>query len=470
MSSKGYPTSGAVAAFGPDPRGRIGGLILFIYDEMSTRRTPLRPTFGHAPVPQLQQKLFRAITRSPVMEAFKLGWWFGEKLYDWLHAKRELPPGWSETCRSLTYNQVDCTSSGWTAGGFWCESVTAYATPCEFDVTPGHKEGWHMYDPNPFWVMTRVWDRSSGTEPFALPREFLIPDKRPDPRRPDEDYRRWPEPEPYVDPELQDPPWWNPEDMPVIPHHGEWPAPGFGRIPWLNRQNLPNRQTGPRPGEQLRPLPFENLRPSEFPGQRIDFRVVPRELAPPRERPLEDLRPLPDTGGPRWDDVVVRRKPPTRAREKEIKLRTNSRGLRLIKGIVNGVTETLDLLDALHDALPKDCKTRPKKGAGGGVTPQQKFNDVYRCADRIDFCDAIHNIVENQVEDLIYGSASKKLGAPTGERMGRPVGPQAGMIDRPERGKAKSSKQSRDYYKDLEPGEVVADAVQAVMDEIGACN
>lgn len=474
MSNKGYPTSAGStgrALFGPDPRGRIGRTIILIYDEMGRQTGRQGPNprpaidrgdWGKPSVPGVKERL--PIPRIPILEALKLGWYFGEKLHDWMYAKA--PRAANISC------EIDCPAnylSGWnvcvfgSAGGVGCiPAVCASQLPAGLCDRPPIVGDGAIVEMNHWFGVG--WVRHQW--------EFSAPGWTGAPLQ-DAWYRK-PNEIPEVDPPPA-PPWENPEDIPVVPRPFEYPPPPYDIIPILNRQPRPNRETGPRPrprenvwddplperwerpGEQERPRPWS--RPSERPGEKID--IVPR------------TQPVPM---PKWEDATIRIRVPRGRGQREVKVRTNSRGIRIIRGIINTVTETKDVIDALEKSLPKECRPKPTKGGGGGVTPQAKLKALYDCFDKIDFCKAVGELVENQVKDLIYGQGAQRLGKPAARRMGRPVGPSAGPIDRPIPGhnvkaqKSEAAKELEQLLKELDPGDVAADIAKAVLDEIGACN
>lgn len=119
-------------------------------------------------------------------------------------------------------------------------------------------------------------------------------------------------------------------------------------------------------------------------------------------------------GSPRLPTYVYR-SPPGK-RQKERKLQTNLPGIVLaIQKLGHGVTEALDAIDAIFDALPK---ARQK----GATTPQAKLMRIYRYFDEIDMNAAMLNLIANHVSDAVLGRVSggaQKYATEHGVTLGR---------------------------------------------------
>lgn len=110
---------------------------------------------------------------------------------------------------------------------------------------------------------------------------------------------------------------------------------------------------------------------------------------------------------------------PPGARVRERKVIANVDHESLVGFLINQVTEGLDALDALFDAMPDDGKPGYYRlhGKRGRVfwkkrreaTPQQKFRYIYDNYDRLDVKKALENIAVNQIEDAVIGGASKRF-------------------------------------------------------------
>lgn len=93
------------------------------------------------------------------------------------------------------------------------------------------------------------------------------------------------------------------------------------------------------------------------------------------------------------------RRPPRGTKERKMKATAGQR--RLIGALTSLASEGFDLLDALHDALPKKLQ--------GKDHPKAKFEALYRNWDKVDMNEAFENIWRDQVEDRYYGEQFEKL-------------------------------------------------------------
>ena len=70
-----------------------------------------------------------------------------------------------------------------------------------------------------------------------------------------------------------------------------------------------------------------------------------------------------------------------------------------VYGVFSGLTETMDIVDALGSALPK--KLRKKFN---GMLLHEKVQFLYKHYDKLDVADAVRAIIMNQLEDKLIGS------------------------------------------------------------------
>lgn len=163
--------------------------------------------------------------------------------------------------------------------------------------------------------------------------------------------------------------------------------------------------------------------------------LVPRALAPampdaPMMRETSNggrftyVRPgqPPRPDRPPKPPILPPHKPvPPRPRTKERKIKT-SKFLRAGLEIAYAATETVDLIDAIWDALPKDLrKATPKTGKvmpGGRLPPGTPYVSsydkaawIYKHMDQVDMRQAASNIIENHIKDEIIG---RTIGASEG--------------------------------------------------------
>lgn len=116
-----------------------------------------------------------------------------------------------------------------------------------------------------------------------------------------------------------------------------------------------------------------------------------------------------------WPD-----RPPPRVKEKKY-VASLSQG-HIIARIANVVTEGNDFVNAVYDALPDDVKRKWHSRL------DTRLKVIFENFHRLDLTDVLVNILENQVEDLAFGTAGKYLGKATRKDQertggrGRPVG------------------------------------------------
>lgn len=128
------------------------------------------------------------------------------------------------------------------------------------------------------------------------------------------------------------------------------------------------------------------------------------------------------------------RKPPSRG-EKERKTISNLSQTSLIARLVNAVTESLDVVDAIWEAIP--ARKRPgmvitkrgKEVRKWNPPPQYKLVHIYRHMDHVDWAQAAQNVLVNELEDRLYGGINRAItgrAQPWYQKFQRPVGFQTG--------------------------------------------
>lgn len=155
------------------------------------------------------------------------------------------------------------------------------------------------------------------------------------------------------------------------------------------------------------PLPIVNPAPNPalYPeGERGPVSV-------PRTRPQR----APELG----PGVIIRphspgRRPPPPAKEKKFRMNYGGPG-----AAIGAIGEGLDLLDSLHDALPKHLQAKPSKGHRK-PTPQQKALALWKNIGSMNIPQAVANAIGNAIEDRAWGKVGKALGAASG-RLGKPI-------------------------------------------------
>lgn len=114
-------------------------------------------------------------------------------------------------------------------------------------------------------------------------------------------------------------------------------------------------------------------------------------------------------GGTRVVAPLPRRPPPRGTKEK--KAGVNGVAYRILRAAL-AVTEGLDLLDAIWNALPDHMQT--------GRSPQAKIADIWNNLGSLDMTDVVLNIVKNDLEDRVIGGINARAGDAFRELTGRP--------------------------------------------------
>lgn len=290
-------------------------------------------------------------------------------------------------------------------------------------------------------------------DPVTEPRPWPFPSVEPD-------FQPFPQPQPLPDPSPVPPPWiepdidWRtpPDWYPDVPRPQRWPvvdpdpnplvrpgAPGYWPVPWPMHPLVPLPVVRPRP---LRP----RVSPDVSPGT---GGPAPQPVAP---RPAAVSPQLWDFGDP----TKYRPSPPGR-RTRERKVVRSSRLGPLEKPFSN-VTEALDFINCLHDALPKRLKAKPRlykaenqgpvkrgqvpidstRAPGwriGQVSFKRKMEAVYKAIGQDPTSKELQEFVakglachaQNQAQDEIIArlskGAAKSFGRATGRSVGVGVGP-----------------------------------------------
>jgi hypothetical protein len=197
-------------------------------------------------------------------------------------------------------------------------------------------------------------------------------------------------------------------------------------IPTLAPDTVPIHAPSPIPvGIPYKVLPALRVDPNKATGQNreVRYEVPPSftsrpELAPdelPLAAPTQVISSSP-SALPR--NIPTTHKLTNRARkkgEKERKLKAKSfMGFALRIG--SGVTEMIDLVDVLYEAIPFEYKPRYIT-KDGYVTrwvlrhpsPLDKMQAIYTNFDKIPLADAIEGLILNELEDRFYGTIGKKV-------------------------------------------------------------
>jgi len=158
------------------------------------------------------------------------------------------------------------------------------------------------------------------------------------------------------------------------------------------------------------PWPGTALEPTPQPDTQVIIIPPPAEQvagdSPPPEPPTASTRP----GRPRNSRNRGEGK-----FERKVRM---SGGQALAWMMINVVTESIDFVESLHQALPYRQQAKPTKGHA--VTPTEMAEAIWRHRETIDVAKAVENFVNMQIEDWFYGridqaaNLNQLTGAPTG--------------------------------------------------------
>jgi hypothetical protein len=170
---------------------------------------------------------------------------------------------------------------------------------------------------------------------------------------------------------------------------------------------LPARKPNPDRAPTERPTP--GTQPSNRPRPALNplLRPATRQGLRPALRP--DTAPAFQVFPPRGPVRPTHRFAPPRRREKERKAYLPAWLYPLMRGAF-AATEAIDVLEALHKALPPGCQK--------GETPQAMALDIFRCFPDLDLEAAAGNLLENMIEDGIIG---RSQGRSSGTTPGYPI-------------------------------------------------
>lgn len=214
---------------------------------------------------------------------------------------------------------------------------------------------------------------------------------------------------------------------------GFWRLTSPGRYSHVRSYHNTAGQSGAGPSYEVIPP-----RPAQSPVYGLVPMALPRPAPVYRPRTTERIES--DSAGPApapRPSAGARPRPPGRG-TKEVKMTLTIGGLP--GKLIGNAGETIDFIEALHDALPKDCQAKAKRRTGiygygrprkanpewMASTPYEKAIAIYNCINRIDVSQAIINLITNQVEDYLIGKVGKAAGKAARKQGTRPVSAQFG--------------------------------------------
>lgn len=163
---------------------------------------------------------------------------------------------------------------------------------------------------------------------------------------------------------------------------------------YIYRRVVTPRPARPAIAPDLLPI----LQPMPYPVP-LPLGVVPRNDPIGSQRNNGDKRPR----------FTPRTPPPKGVKEKKVRALSGLVGLIQSGGHV--LTEALDLLEALHEALPKEYQAKAvfKGGKWWNASPQAKAQAIYNNFDKMDLNEAVKNLIANEVGDRILGRANARV-------------------------------------------------------------
>lgn len=189
----------------------------------------------------------------------------------------------------------------------------------------------------------------------------------------------------------------------------------FKVIPYVrpNPDRAPGEQDerGPTP-RRTRPPFFDpysepDLLPFAVPGRRPVQAVRPDQLPPAGPTLTIDAS---SGGGIGRDYTPHDLRPPRRGTKEHKFIALDPR----ITPILSPITEAIDAIVAIHDALPKDCKNSHR-------TVQSMLVDLWHCWERLDAGKAVLNLIAEGREDRALGKVGEEL-AKASREFGKPTG------------------------------------------------
>ncbi len=202
--------------------------------------------------------------------------------------------------------------------------------------------------------------------------------------------------------------WWQPlpltEPFPYRPIPTQQPVP-YEVVPPLGQPGIP-------------------VTPTEVPVPEPVVEPIPRRGPVPRKKPEIPTTSIPPN--PRRGDRPDRRRkpherrPPKRPTERETKQKAPQWLMQLWDAAM-ALTETYDLIDALHDAIDwkaveRDCTAVHGKAACRALMKEirnagirEKMQDLFDFVEYLDMESAIFNVAFNHLEDHVVGTMMREI-------------------------------------------------------------
>lgn len=215
---------------------------------------------------------------------------------------------------------------------------------------------------------------------------------------------------------------------PVVPFNAY--EPGYAVIKDSAQQYHRWAMADAHPVGLPRPALQPWLLPTALPGQPVP---IPRPFQPYVTQEGREVGPAAPARPGRWTadrplrprgEPHVNKKPEENTRERKIQV--SPKVMWLLRR-AHDLTEGLDFLDALYEALPPQYRTdrsgRTRLGARIGpnrpyATPMDKARSLYRNWDRVNVPAAMRNLAQNQIIDIVLGRANQGADAFSNRNLG----------------------------------------------------
>lgn len=203
-----------------------------------------------------------------------------------------------------------------------------------------------------------------------------------------------------------------------------------GDPPPMRENKSPKQERYPR-----YPKPVRDINGYGNPDASTTVPYVPGTLN--MNPPAASAHNVPPNGGPPTPTRPIGRRPPGR-RTKEKKVLSKSKRIGIgIFNLMDFMSESADIIDAIYEALPKDVQKRWARGRRGAVDQfgqygingaDWKLQAIYHNWHKLDAVAAVENIIKNELEDKVYGAIHKHLPKQAGGQAMEPAWKQFGEL------------------------------------------
>lgn len=203
-------------------------------------------------------------------------------------------------------------------------------------------------------------------------------------------------------------------------------APPIG-VPWVrpNPWSVEAPSVGPKPGEfpAATPAGFPGLQPLPIPPELPGLSPGSETVFPPVVQPIGEIVLTPGHApriNPRSNPRA--RTPPRGTKERKVKM---GRVMSFMWNAVGTITEHIDTIDLLYEALPITLKIKTYHKLGRQPNPKERAEIVYANLQDMDVEMFIISFVKNDLEDRLYALGGSQVGQAARDR-NRPIGFEAG--------------------------------------------